>query len=87
MCLMGERIPNGPVSWMTAYVVPKYLYVSFGYDDVMLVQAVHDARGNAPTPSHMLFFSAGNNLDGNFPLKSEMHNMHVKHELIFILQT
>lgn len=51
-----KKIPNGPVFWMTAYVFPKYLYVSFGYDDVMLVQAVHDARRHAPTPSQMLFF-------------------------------
>lgn len=45
----------------------------------MLVQAVHDIRGPAPTPSEMLFLklSAGNNLDGNFPCKSEMHNIHV----------
>lgn len=47
--------------------------------DVMLVQAVHDIRGPAPTLSEMLFLklSAGNNLDGNFPCKSEMHNIHV----------
>lgn len=49
MCLMEKKIPNGPVFWMTAYVVPKYLYVSFGYDDVI------DARGHAPTPSQMFF--------------------------------